>query len=95
MPANVVVDTEVTDPARFAEYRDRATAAAEAHGARYIARGGAVETLEGDWTPARITLLEFPDLEAAKRWYDSPEYRHAREARAGAVTMRMIATEGV
>ena len=95
MPAYVVVDAEVTDPDRFAEYRDRATAAVEAHGGRYIARGGAVEPLEGDWSPSRVTLVEFRDLETAKRFYDSEEYRHARAAREGAATFRMIATEGI
>ena len=95
MPAYIVVDSEVTDPERFAEYRERATAAVEAHGGRYIARGGAIEPLEGDWAPSRITLLEFPDLETVRRFYDSPEYRHARDAREGAATFRMVATEGV
>lgn len=95
MPAYVVVDAQVTDPDRFAEYRDRATAAVEAHGGRYIARGGTVEPLEGDWQPSRVTLVEFPDLESAKRFYRSSEYAHAREARAGAATFRMIATEGL
>jgi uncharacterized protein (DUF1330 family) len=51
--------------------------------------------LEGDWQPKRIVVLEFADLPAAERWYDSPEYRVARDIRAGAATMRMIAVAGV
>ena len=95
MPAFVVVDVDVTDPDAYAVYRDKAGPAVEANGGRYVARGGTVEALEGDWAPSRLVILEFPDLEAAKRWYDSPEYRDARAAREGAAEMRMVATEGL
>ncbi len=50
--------------------------------------------LEGDWNPSRFVMLKFPSVEAAHRFYDSPEYEAARKAREGAAVMRMIVVEG-
>jgi uncharacterized protein (DUF1330 family) len=51
--------------------------------------------LEGEWQPNRIVVLEFPDADAARRFYDSPEYRAARALRAGAAAMNVIVVDGV
>jgi uncharacterized protein (DUF1330 family) len=51
--------------------------------------------LEGDWTPERLVILKFPTFDAARAFYDTPEYLTAREARAGAAIMRMIVVEGL
>jgi uncharacterized protein (DUF1330 family) len=67
----------------------------KAHNAEVCVRGGQVQVLEGDWTPERIVILKFPTFEAAKAFYDTPEYLKAREARAGAAIMRMVVVEGV
>jgi len=95
MAAYVLVDVEVTDPARYENYRLLAKPAIEKHGGRYLARGGATTVLEGGWQPHRVVVLEFPDVEAARRFYDSPEYRGARAARAGAARLSMFVVEGV
>jgi uncharacterized protein (DUF1330 family) len=95
MSAYIVVDCEVTDPARYDQYKELAPAAIARYGGRYLARGGASAVLEGDWQPKRIVILEFPSLAAAKEFYDSPEYRKARAVRAGAATMNLVAVEGV
>lgn len=95
MPAYLIVDMEVTDPEQFEEYRKLAPAAVQKYGAKYLARGGRFEVLEGDWTPSRVTVLEFESLEQAKEWWDSPEYRKAREARRNAAKVSMIAVEGM
>jgi len=50
--------------------------------------------LEGDWQPDRMIVLKFPSVAKARAFYDSPEYAKAREARAGAATMRMVVVEG-
>ena len=60
-----------------------------------MARGGELEVLEGDWQPPRLVVLEFDDLEAARRWYRSPEYEEAKRLREGAATMRLVAVEGL
>ena len=95
MPAYVVAEVEVTDPARYEAYKQLAPPAIAKYGGRYLARGGATEALEGDWKPARLVLLEFPSLAQARAFYDSPEYGKARAARKGAATMRLLAVEGL
>jgi uncharacterized protein (DUF1330 family) len=67
----------------------------EAGGGRFIARGGELAILEGDWRPKRLVLLEFPDLEAAKRFYESPAYQEAKRLREGAAGFNMVAVEGL
>ena len=93
--AYVIVDVDVTDAQAYETYKALAAPAVEQYGGRYIARGGATEVFEGDRVPNRIVLLEFPDADSARRWYHSPEYTEARQARAGAATASIIAVEGV
>lgn len=95
MPAYILAEIEVTDPARYEEYKLLAPPAIARYGGRYLARGGEMTVLEGDWQPGRVVVLEFPTLEAARTFYDSPEYRAAREKRKGAAKMNMIAVAGL
>lgn len=95
MPAYVIVEVEVRDAETYEAYRRLVPASLEAHGGRFLARGGAIESLEGDWKPERIVVLEFPSLESAVKWWRSPEYRDAKALRARSARTRMIATQGV
>jgi uncharacterized protein (DUF1330 family) len=86
MAAYLIVDVEVLEPEPYKEYSQRVPASLEPFGGRFIVRGGTYETLEGDWNPKRIVVLEFPSVEKARAWHASPEYqailpirqRHAR-----------------
>jgi len=95
VPAYVLVDVEVTDPERYDRYRPLAAASVEQYGGRYVVRGGASEVLEGSRSPNRLVVLEFPDADAARRWYHSPEYGRAKSTRAGAAIGSFILVEGV
>ncbi len=95
MSAYIIADVDVTDPQQYEQYKVLSSQAITTNGAEICIRGGAVEVLEGDWSPTRIVLLKFPDLAAARSFYDSAEYLLARQARTGAATMRMIAVQGV
>jgi uncharacterized protein (DUF1330 family) len=95
MTAYVLVDVEVTDAARYDEYRTLAAKSVEQYGGRYLVRGGASEVLEGERVPRRLVVLEFPDAEAARRWYHSAEYRDAKTRRDGAATGSFILVDGV
>jgi uncharacterized protein (DUF1330 family) len=91
----LVVESKVTDPVAYESYKKLAAAAIAQYGGRYLVRGGAIEMLEGKWTGApRLVIVEFDSVELAKQFYDSPEYRAAREARAGAADMNMLVVEG-
>jgi uncharacterized protein (DUF1330 family) len=95
MPAYIIVDLEVTDPAGFEEYRQLVPATIQQYEGRYVVRGGATETLEGDWQPKRVVVLEFPSLEQARRWYHSEEYRGLKALRFKTARSKMILVEGV
>jgi uncharacterized protein (DUF1330 family) len=95
MAAYVVLDIEVTHPDKFARYRELAPPAIAAYGGRYIARGGNTEVLEGSRTPNRVVILEFPTIERAKAWLESPEYREARELRQASATTDAFVTQGL
>lgn len=95
MSAYVIVDITVHDPSGYAEYKKLAPSAVAHYGGKYIARGGAVETLEGEWSPKRLVILEFPTVERAKQWLNSAEYSAARRLRHQTATTQMIVVEGV
>jgi uncharacterized protein (DUF1330 family) len=96
MASYVIADVTITDPDAYREYTRQVDATAERYGGRYLVRGGTSqpEVLEGEWAPTRITVLEFPSMEQAKAWYDSPEYGAIRGIRQGASHSRMIFVHG-
>ena len=95
MPAYVINDMEITDPALFEEYRKLTPATVAQYGGRFMVRGGRVEPLEGDWSPSRLVILEFPSLDQARAWVDSPEYAPAKRLRQLASKSNLILVEGV
>ncbi len=95
MSAYLIADVSVTDPAGFEEYRKQVPATIAKHGGRFVARGGAIHTLEGDWRPKRLVVLEFPSVEQARRWYDSEEYRGPKALRLRTAKTNLILVEGM
>jgi uncharacterized protein (DUF1330 family) len=95
MTAFVIVDIEVTDPVGYEDYKRLAAPTVELYGGKYIARGGHTETLEGNWTPNRLVILQFESVERAMTWLNSPEYSEARALRHKYATSEMIVIEGV
>lgn len=95
MPAYVIAELEVTDPAGFEEYRKAVPATIAAHGGKYLARGGTVETVEGDRGPGRIAILQFDSMAQAKKWYESPEYGPLLEMRKNTTISKVVFVEGL
>jgi uncharacterized protein (DUF1330 family) len=95
MPAYVIVETDVHDPEQYERYKAASPDAVHGGGGRFVVRGGELAVLEGDWTPTRLVVLEFPDLAAAKEWYESPEYQEVKSLRDGAANLRMVAVQGL
>ncbi len=95
MAAYVIVDIDITDPVRYEEYKKLAGPTVGAHGGKYVARGGKVHTIEGDWRPGRIVVLEFPTAEKAKAWWGCAEYGAAKAIRNAAARTKMIVVEGM
>ena len=93
--AYVIANVRVTDPVQYEEYRKFSSVAMQAHGAEVCVRGGDVQVMEGDWQPERLVVLKFPSVEKARGFYDSSEYKWAKQAREGAAIMRLVIVEGV
>jgi uncharacterized protein (DUF1330 family) len=94
MAAYLIAEVEITDPSRYERYKALTSASIAVHGGRYLVRGGAAEPLEGA-PPKRIVVMEFPDMDAARRWYNSPEYAEAKALRQEIATARLLLAEGM
>ena len=95
MSAYLVVNIDVRDPERYAEYVKRVPATIAQYDGKYLARGGRAETLEGEWTPKRVVVLEFPSYERARQWWTCEEYRELKELRRSASVGNIILVEGM
>ena len=81
MAGYIIADIDVTDPAGFEEYRQKVSPMIAKWGGKYLVRGGSMETVEGEWAPKRLVVLEFESLERAKEFYRSEDYRPVMELR--------------
>ncbi len=95
MAAYLIVDIDVTDPGAYEEYRRLVPPLVAKYGGKYLVRGGALETMEGDWTPKRLAVLEFESAERAKRFYNSEDYESVKQIRLRATNSKMVLVEGV
>lgn len=93
--AYVVGEISVTDPAEYQRYAAAALPMVTRFGGHYIARGGKVVPLEGQPAAGRVILIEFPDLEKAKAFEHSPEYRAIAAIRRRSSAGRLFIVEGV
>lgn len=95
MPAYLVVDITVQKHAELSAYDAVVDEVVERYGGRFLVRGGRAETLEGDWAPGRVVILEFPNADAIRLFYNSDDYAPLLARRLQASSAKMIAVEGV
>ena len=95
MAACIIVDVKINNPEDYEEYKKLTPVSIAAYHGKFIVRGGATETLEGDWKPGRVVVLEFPNAELARQWWNSAEYAPAKNIRQSAASTNMILAEGV
>jgi len=95
MLAYMIVEIDTRDDALMAEYRKHVPAIIAKFGGKYLVRGGTTETIEGGWQPARVVVLEFADMAAARRFYHSDEYKPVLALRLKAGQSRGILVEGL
>ena len=95
MSAYVIADVEVIDSAGYEAYRQQVPATIAAFGGRYLVRGGAFTVLEGDWSPHRCVILEFPNMAQLKAWYGSPAYVPLRAIRERTTKSKLMMVEGL
>jgi uncharacterized protein (DUF1330 family) len=96
MPAYMIVDTLLTDPEVYEEYKRRAKPLVEKAGGEYLARGGALTVHESDlWSPARIVIVKFPDAASANHFYASPEYQDILKLSKQGARRSLVIVEGM
>jgi uncharacterized protein (DUF1330 family) len=95
MPAYVIVDITIHDLDTFRAYAQGSPATIAQYGGRYLARGGKVGILEGEWSPERLVILEFESAEHARAWLASPEYRAIIGLRHRSAHTNMVVIDGV
>jgi uncharacterized protein (DUF1330 family) len=94
MPAYILAHIRVTDPERFAQYRAAVPAVIAQYGGRYLVRGGEAAALEGAHDGRRLVVVEFPSDEAARRFWDSPDYARMKKLREGAAEFEAMLVPG-
>jgi uncharacterized protein (DUF1330 family) len=98
VPAYFIIELDVADGPSLAEYEREVTEHVVAAGGRFLVRGNDYRTLEGDWRPGRIVVVEFPDIDAVERYYHSAPnqaLKRKRLAGTGGTPARAIAIRGV
>lgn len=95
MSAYLIYDVDIHDTELYGEFMRQVKPLVERMGGTYLARGGALEILEGDWAPTRIVLFEFPDMDSARRLFASEEYAPLKALRQTCSTGHVVIVEGV
>ena len=94
MPTYIVGDIHITDPAVYEAHVPRALATIARFGGRIVAGGGRLDLLEGEPMPERMFIIEFPNVNVARRWYQSDDYQEALKVRLSASHGRVLLIEG-
>ena len=94
MTTYVIADIDVHDAVAYREYVALVPGTVEPFGGRFVIRGGEHETLEGEWRPQRLVMIEFPSADHARRWYESQAYVAAMAIRRRASTGSLVMVEG-
>lgn len=95
MAAYVFFDVVSVHPERMTGYRDKAIASMKAFGGKLVAATNNIDCREGDSHPSRIVMLEFPSMENARAWYESPAYQELLPIRLSANEDKMVIFEGL
>jgi len=93
MPAYFVIDLDIHDAPGFEEYARAVSGVIQKYGGRYLVRRQAVEVLEGEWNPKRLTVIEFPSKARAKELYDTKEFREIVGLRLRSAKTNLVLVE--
>ncbi len=95
MSAYAIFDVEIRDPVKYQEYMVKVAPALKEAGAKYLVRGGRFKVYEGDWMPRRLVIVEFPSMDAAAAFYNSPLYQGLKDLRESCSSGRLVGVEGI
>ena len=95
MPAYMIADINMKDPAAYERYKAEVPALIRRHGGEYLVRGGAHEVLEGDWQPTRLVIFRFPDRAAIHAFMNDPDYQPLKALRKQCAESDIVAVDGL
>ncbi|MDA1011977.1 MAG: DUF1330 domain-containing protein [Burkholderiales bacterium] len=95
MSAYLIAEITVLDPNGYEAYRARVGSSLASYGAKFLARGGTIEIIEGDWSPKRLVMCEFTDMETIHQWYSSEEYQDIKKIREDTAIFNVVAVTGL
>ena len=95
MAAYVIVDVEITDASLYGKFMEQVTSTVESHGGKFVARGGKLEIVLGEWAPKRVAILQFNNLDQVHSWLQSPEYTALDDIRSRSSNINMVVVEGL
>jgi uncharacterized protein (DUF1330 family) len=94
MKAFLVLDFAVRDVAGFMPYVEKIPAFIARHGGKYIVRGAEPKTIEGDWAPKRMVILEFPTRQNAEQFLADPDFQELAKTRHRTTTSKLVLVDG-
>lgn len=94
MAAYIIVDVTIFNEDEYAKYRALTPASIKAYDGKFVVRGGKTEVIEGNWDPQRLVILEFPTMQRAREWWNSPEYTAIKKIRLDNAESNMLLAEG-
>ena len=95
MAAFVITEVEITNPEVYGQFLQQVSPTVEAHGGRFVARGGAIDVILGDWAPKRNAILEFGSVDQARAWLNSSDYTALTDMRESSSNINMVVVEGL
>ena len=95
MSAYLIADVEVTDANLYGQFLEGMTPIVESHGGKFVARGGQIEVMGGDWMPRRLAIIEFGSLQQIHAYLDSPEYTALDDIRSRSSNINIVLVEGL
>jgi len=94
MSVYMIIEIEVKNAKRYAEYVEKVPEVIVKYGGRYLARGGQIIPLAGNWNPERIILIKFETIEQLRKCFSSKEYREIAPLRGQSAIGRSIVVDG-
>lgn len=95
MSAYLVADTKIENAEEYEKYKALAKPIAEQYGGVYVARGGKLDIRETDlWSPTRVVIIEFPDMQSAQAFVDSDEYAPVKAIRRNNAKCTLFIVDG-
>lgn len=96
MAAYAIGRLQMRNPSWVTEYGPKTGELVKKHGGRYLVRGGAMETLEGNAPlPSVVVVIEFPSMAQARAWYHDPDYAPLIKLRQGGSDLDFVLVEGL